>query len=98
MSEIQEDRCGKSVQENVIHSVVHSFVLAEQYKKKNPLALYENMFEEKLLQDTGDYYRSGVRGGNGVKYVEIEQKSKKRRNQAGHMEHHESSTQLFTDI
>jgi len=57
LSEIQEDRCGKSVQENVIHSVVHSFVLAEQYKKKNPLALYENMFEEKLLQDTGDYYR-----------------------------------------
>ena len=70
MSEIQEDRCGKSVQENVIHSVVHSFVLAEQYKKKNPLALYENMFEEKLLQDTGDYYRSGLKGRKGVRIAD----------------------------
>ena len=70
LSEIQEDRCGKSVQENVIHSVVHSFVLAEQYKKKNPLALYENMFEEKLLQDTGDYYRSGLKGWKGVRIAD----------------------------
>ena len=57
LSEIHEDRCGKSVQENVIHSIVHSFVLAEQYKKKNPLTLYENMFEEKMLKETGEYYR-----------------------------------------
>jgi len=57
LAEIQEDRCGKSVQENVIHSIVHSFVLAEQYKKKNPLMLYETMFEERMLKETGEYYR-----------------------------------------
>ena len=57
LSEIHKDRCGESVQEQIVHGIVHSFVLVEQYKKKNPLALYGHMLEENLLKETGEYYR-----------------------------------------
>jgi len=58
LSEIHKDRCGESVQEQIVHGIVHSFVLVEQYKKKNPLALYGHMLEENLLKETGEYYRA----------------------------------------
>ena len=56
LSEIHKDRCGESVPEQIVHGIVHSFVLVEQYKKKNPLALYEDMFEDSFLKETGQYY------------------------------------------
>jgi len=58
LAEIKADRCGSDVNEKVVHSIVHSFVLVDQYKKKSPLALYENMFEKTLLEETADYYRA----------------------------------------
>lgn len=51
------DRLGGTVNQTVLHGVVNSFVDVEEYKKKMPLQLYEEMFEAKFLQETGDYYR-----------------------------------------
>ncbi|KAL3832004.1 hypothetical protein ACJMK2_023688 [Sinanodonta woodiana] len=57
LQEIRNDRLGGTVNQTVLHGVINSFVDVEEYKKKFPLQLYEEMFETKFLQETGDYYR-----------------------------------------
>ncbi|KAK3587967.1 hypothetical protein CHS0354_014484 [Potamilus streckersoni] len=57
LQEIRNDRFGGTVNQTVLHGVINSFVDVEEYKKKTPLQLYEDMFENKFLQETGDYYR-----------------------------------------
>ena len=42
---------------NVLHGVINSFVNVEEYKKKYPLQLYEELFEVPFLKETGDFYR-----------------------------------------
>ncbi|XP_077979355.1 cullin-2-like [Glandiceps talaboti] len=58
LGEIHRDRCGESPNQAVIHGVINSFVNVEEYKKKLKLKLYQDLFEVKFLQETGDYYRS----------------------------------------
>ena len=41
----------------MIHGVINSFVDVEEYKKKLPLQLYEDVFEIEFLQETGQFYR-----------------------------------------
>ncbi|XP_074658807.1 cullin-2-like [Tubulanus polymorphus] len=55
---IKSDRCGGSVNQSVLHGVINSFVNVEEYKKKYPLQLYEELFESAFLRGTGEYYRS----------------------------------------
>ena len=55
---IHSDRYNNCVNQTVLHGVVTSFVDVEQYKKKGPLQLYEEVFEVKFLRETGAYYRS----------------------------------------
>ncbi|CAH1788629.1 unnamed protein product [Owenia fusiformis] len=57
LAEIKHDRTGQSVNQSVLHGVINSFVEVEQYKKKCPLQLYEDMFETAFLAETGDYYK-----------------------------------------
>lgn len=54
---INNDRCGEAPNQIVIHGVIHSFVAVEEYKIKNPMELYESIFEKRLLAATGEYYR-----------------------------------------
>ena len=51
------DRHGNNVSHNVLHGVINSFVNVEEYKKKYPLQLYEELFEVPFLKETGDFYR-----------------------------------------
>ena len=51
------DRYGNNVSHNVLHGVINSFVNVEEYKKKYPLQLYEELFEVPFLKETGDFYR-----------------------------------------
>ncbi|XP_072027035.1 cullin-2-like [Amphiura filiformis] len=57
LRELQGDRCGDDTNQAVLHSVINSFVDVEQYKKKQQLQLYQDLFESKCLEETGDYYR-----------------------------------------
>lgn len=57
LQEIQSDRHGNNVSHNVLHGVINSFVNVEEYKKKYPLQLYEELFEVPFLKETGDFYR-----------------------------------------
>lgn len=41
-----------------ISGVIHSFVMVQDYKKKGNLKLYENMFEVKMLEASGEYFKS----------------------------------------
>ncbi|XP_076327537.1 cullin-2-like isoform X2 [Tachypleus tridentatus] len=54
---IRSDRLGDSPNQKVVHGVIDSFVLVEEYKKKGSLQLYQEMFEIPFLQATGEYYR-----------------------------------------
>ncbi|KAL4222998.1 Cullin-2 [Mactra antiquata] len=56
--EIESDRHGSCMNQSVLHGVITSFVDVEQYKKKLPLQLYEEIFETHFLKETGEYYRS----------------------------------------
>ncbi|WAQ93638.1 CUL2-like protein [Mya arenaria] len=58
LNEILSDRNGGSVNQTVLHGVITSFVEVEQYKKKGPLQLYEEIFEQQFLSETGQFYRS----------------------------------------
>lgn len=58
LQEIQSDRNSHCVNQSVLHGVINSFVDVEEYKKKCPLQLYEEVFESKFLQETGEHYRS----------------------------------------
>lgn len=52
------DRSNNCVNQSVLHGVITSFVDVEQYKKKGPLQLYEDVFETPFLKETGEFYRS----------------------------------------
>ena len=54
---LPRDRMGGNVSASIIHGVINSFVSVEQYKKKSPLKLYEEMFEKRFLQEAGLYYQ-----------------------------------------
>lgn len=58
LQEINSDRHNNCVNQTVLHGVITSFVDVEEYKKKSPLQLYEEVFESLFLKETGDYYRS----------------------------------------
>ncbi|KFM57787.1 Cullin-2, partial [Stegodyphus mimosarum] len=53
---IRSDRLGDSPNQPVFHGVIQSFVQVEEYKKNEPLELYQKIFEAPFLKDTGDYY------------------------------------------
>jgi len=57
LREIQSDRVGGNVNQRVLHGVINSLVNVEEYKKKSPLQLYEDLFETPFLKETGDYYK-----------------------------------------
>ena len=57
LSDIKSDRMGSTVHQTVLHGVINSFVNVEEYKKKHPLQLYEEVFEAPFKAETGDYYR-----------------------------------------
>lgn len=57
---IQCDRTGQSLyneKASTIHGVIQSLVAVEEFKKKNTLESYEQIFEAPFLEATGDYYR-----------------------------------------
>ncbi|XP_045120266.1 cullin-2-like isoform X2 [Portunus trituberculatus] len=56
---IQQDRQGATTDAptSTIRGVIHSFVDVNMYKKKSTLQLYETVFEEELLRETGSFYR-----------------------------------------
>ena len=57
---IQCDRTGQSLyneKTSTIHGVIQSLVAVEEFKKKNTLESYEQIFETPFLEATGDYYR-----------------------------------------
>lgn len=41
-----------------INGVIHSFVMVQDYKKKGNLKLYEDKFEEKMLEASGEYFKT----------------------------------------
>lgn len=57
LQEIQKDRNGGTVNQAVLHGVMNSFVNVEEYKKKEQVQFYRNLFERRFLQETGEYYR-----------------------------------------
>ncbi|KAK7010319.1 cullin-2 [Biomphalaria glabrata] len=57
LQEIGKDRTGYDVNQTVVHSVVTSFVDVAEYKKKSPLELYQEIFENQFLKETGEFYR-----------------------------------------
>lgn len=57
---IKADRTGTAMSvkaTEIIHGVVMSFVLVQNYRKKNNLKMYQDIFEAPMLLATGDYYR-----------------------------------------
>jgi cullin 2 len=42
----------------VIHGVIQSFVLVQDYKKKGSLKLYQDLFETPMLAASGEYYKT----------------------------------------
>ncbi|XP_041478352.1 cullin-2-like [Lytechinus variegatus] len=57
LRELFKDRAGEDTQHIVLHSVINSLVEVEQYKKKQQLKLYQDLFEIKCLEQTGAFYR-----------------------------------------
>jgi len=58
---IERDRVDNSLTSKdieTIHGVIHSFVVVQDYKKKGNLILYENIFEGKMLEASGEYFKS----------------------------------------
>ncbi|KAM7302580.1 cullin-2 [Ixodes scapularis] len=54
---LSRDREGHCPQQRVVQGVIHSFVQVEEYKRKQPLSLYQEMFEGPFLQETGKHYQ-----------------------------------------
>ncbi|XP_071439740.1 cullin-2 [Hetaerina americana] len=56
---IQQDRVGDAPLHvtDTIRGVIQSFVSVEEYKKKGNLELYEDIFEKRFLQASGEYYK-----------------------------------------
>ncbi|XP_039265598.2 cullin-2-like [Styela clava] len=54
---IDEDRAKHTVDKAVINGVIQSFVLVKHYRRKQPLKLYEECFEEKYLARSVEYYK-----------------------------------------
>ncbi|KAK2140943.1 hypothetical protein LSH36_1200g00010 [Paralvinella palmiformis] len=57
LKQIQLDRNSQTVNEVVLHGVINSFVDVEKYKKKDPLKLYQEIFQKPFLKETGEHYR-----------------------------------------
>ncbi|CAB4033613.1 cullin 2 L homeolog isoform X1, partial [Paramuricea clavata] len=56
--EIKRDRDGENTQHNVIHGAIESFVIVQEYYSRGKLQLYESEFEQKLLEETREFYRT----------------------------------------
>lgn len=56
---IHQDRVGdaQSSSSEIIRGVIHSFVGVQEYKKKDKLELYRQIFETPFLEATGEYYQ-----------------------------------------
>lgn len=58
---IKADRTGSTdmgvTSTQTIHGVVQSFVLVQDYRKKNNLKMYQDIFEAPMLLASGEYYR-----------------------------------------
>ncbi|BES92469.1 unnamed protein product [Nesidiocoris tenuis] len=56
---IHQDRIGESQSSSseIIKGVIHSFVGVQEYRKKDKLQLYKQIFEAPFLETTGEYYR-----------------------------------------
>ncbi|XP_038044511.1 cullin-2-like [Patiria miniata] len=57
LREIHRDRCGEDTNQAVLHGVINSLVDVERYRQKDQVQLYQELFESKLLTETGEYYR-----------------------------------------
>lgn len=57
LSAVEQDRMGNCPQQKVVQGVIHSLVQVEEYKRKQPLALYQAMFEAPFLAETGRHYQ-----------------------------------------
>jgi len=57
LKDVQIDREGGTVNQAILHGVITSLVHVEEYKKKLPLQLYEEMFEDAFLKETGEHYK-----------------------------------------
>lgn len=58
---IERDRIESSLTSKdieTISGVIHSFVMVQDYKKKGNLQLYQNLFEGKMLEASGNYFTS----------------------------------------
>ncbi|KAH7965534.1 hypothetical protein HPB49_008686 [Dermacentor silvarum] len=52
---LAQDREGRCTQQRVVQGVILSFVQVEEYKRKQPLALYQELFETPFLAETGKH-------------------------------------------
>lgn len=52
---LAQDRDGHCPQQRVVQGVILSFVQVEEYKRKQPLALYQELFEAPFLAETGKH-------------------------------------------
>ncbi|KAH8009227.1 hypothetical protein HPB51_013416 [Rhipicephalus microplus] len=52
---LAQDREGRCPQQRVVQGVILSFVQVEEYKRKQPLALYQELFETPFLAETGKH-------------------------------------------
>lgn len=58
---IERDRLEGNLTSKDIETIngdIHSFVMVQDYKKKGNLKLYENLFETKMLEASGEYFKS----------------------------------------
>lgn len=58
MREIELDRKGQTVNQNIINGIIHSLAEVEEFKKEDTLELYKEAFEKHFLKSTGEYYRA----------------------------------------
>jgi len=56
LSEIKRDRNGERPSESIVKEVINSLISVREYDIKNPLRLYQNAFEDRLLEETADFY------------------------------------------
>ncbi|XP_061185924.1 cullin-2-like [Saccostrea echinata] len=57
LNEVNRDRMGEMVNQTVVHGVINSFVNVQEYKRKHPLLLYEELLENPYKMETGAHYR-----------------------------------------
>jgi cullin 2 len=61
LQDIERDRVHNNLTSKdieTVHGVIHSFVMVQDYKKKGHLKLYEEKFEGKMLEASGEYFKS----------------------------------------